>query len=108
MCPVTYCMAVAHRPCLCGPAHGAMPCGPAPYRPLRPSGTDARVIVKREKRRKERKKDRRKCLSEVYMCWYRCGVSHRHFNYGRPWRACGVMLPLPAAGWLWFFGFWFS
>ena len=43
MCPVTYCLAVAHRPCLCGPAHGSMPCGPASYRLLRPSGTDARI-----------------------------------------------------------------
>ena len=32
----------AQRSCLCGPAHGSMPCGPASSRLLRPSGTDAR------------------------------------------------------------------
>ena len=45
MCPVTYCLAVAQRSCLCGLAHmrGSMPCGPASNRPIRPSGTDARI-----------------------------------------------------------------
>ena len=43
MCPVTYCLAVAQRSCLCGPAHGSCPCGPASNRPLRPIGTDVRI-----------------------------------------------------------------
>ena len=33
----------AQRPCLCGPAHGSMSCGPASNKPVRPSGTDARI-----------------------------------------------------------------
>ena len=33
----------AQRPCLCGPAHGSMSCGPAYNKPVRPSGTDARI-----------------------------------------------------------------
>ena len=41
MCPVTYCLAVAQRSCLCGPTHGSCSCGPASNRPVRPSGTDA-------------------------------------------------------------------
>ena len=43
MFPVTYCLAVAQRSCLCGPAHVSMACGPASNRPLRPIGTDVRI-----------------------------------------------------------------
>ena len=46
MCPVTYCLAVAQRSCLCGPAHGSCPCGPASNRPLRPIGTDVRIYYR--------------------------------------------------------------
>ena len=107
MCPVTYCLAVAQRSCLCGPAHVSMTCGPASNRPLRPIGTDVRIyyqpptkarekptpatlrrvekpkqkkIKKRKKKKKEGNKERQKWLSEV--CW--CGVPHRRLTAAAP------------------------